>query len=229
MPHFTYVSNKDGSVRQIHKDGQPYNKAVTLEPAHSIVSLYFKLATSNLAQMEKQTDSEIMRQFGIQSFLMSLTALEAFTNTYFRLLSDELGCETMQKLIDSRQGSLHKKISDLIGLTPDGPIVDQDLLIQQVEKLSRLRNDIVHPRWEPSSVELQSTFHVEIAGLVKNKQAIFEDAQFCREALHWCLLIVARVARMQDVSRFLLLWTGNQNLTHQDILNVLHSALPTNR
>jgi len=56
----------------------------------------------------------------------------------------------------------------------------------------------------------------EINGLVESPHAIFEEAQFCCEALMWCLLAVARVGQSRetgDVSGFLFHWTGIFGLT----------------
>src|SRR3546814_11760151 len=49
-----------------------------------------------------------------------------------------------------------------------------------------------------------------IAGLFDNPQKLFEDREFCREALRWCLLIVARIGMRgnPDDARFVEFWTG---------------------
>ncbi|MCR5870904.1 MULTISPECIES: hypothetical protein [unclassified Sphingomonas] len=66
-----------------------------------------------------------------------------------------------------------------------------------------------------------------ISGLVQNFQAAFEAPVFCREALMWCLLIVARVGKARgsaDLSGFLFHWTGIYGLTEAHILNELGLA-----
>lgn len=224
MPHFIFDSNEDGTIRQVLKDGEPHQDAVRLEQLFSVVTIYFKLAAFNLGQMVQQEQSEQRRCFGLQSFLMSLTGLEAFTNTFFHLRGQELGNNAMLKRVAQSHGSLSQKIRELIALTPDGPIRDQDRLINQIFALSQLRNEIVHPRWVPSSVTIQGDAPVAIHGLVENRQALFEDRQLCREALLWCLLAVARVAAArghEDVSGFMFHWTANYGLTLPAILQEL--------
>ena len=224
MPRIAFKSNDDGTIKQIYKDGQPHNEAIKLEQLFSIVTIYFKLAKFNLDQMGEQLEDEGRRRFGLQSFLMSLTGLEAFTNTFFHLRGNEVGSASILKRIAQSHGSLSKKIKDLIELTPDGPLVDQSMLLDQVFALSQLRNEIVHPRWEPSSLVVDGPAPVMIRGLVENPQAIFEDVQFCHEALMWCLLVIARIAQTRgndEVSGFMFYWTGNYGLTLQMILSEL--------
>lgn len=224
MPHFVFDSNEDGTIRQVFKDGAPHHDAVRLEQLFSVVSIYFELAAMNLGQMAQQELGEGRRCFGLQSFLMSLTGLEAFTNIFFHLRGRELGNKAMLKRVEQSHGSLSQKIRDLIALTPDGPIRDQDRLIDQIFRLSQLRNEIVHPRWVPSSVTVQGITPVTIHGLVENRQALFEDQQLCRETLLWCLLVVARIAVArghEDVSGFMFHWTANYGLTLSMILQEL--------
>ena len=212
------------------KDGEPHQDPVRLEQLFSVVTIYFKLATFNLGQMAQQERGEGRRYFGLQSFLMSLTGLEAFTNTFFHLRGQELGNNAILKRIEQSYGSLSQKIRELIALTPDGPIRDQDQLINQIFMLSQLRNEIVHPRWVPSSLTVQGNTPVTIYGLVENRQALFEDRQLCREALLWCLLVVARIATArghEDVSGFMFHWTANYGLTLPAILQEL--GLPANQ
>lgn len=220
MPHFAFKTNDD-SIKQIYKDGQPHDKAVKLEPLFSIVTIYFKLAEFNLDEVGKQAEGDGRRFFGVQSFLMSLIGLEAFTNTFFHLRAEELGSEAIRERVSQPHGSLSKKIKELVELTLDGPLVDQDRLIDQVFNLSQLRNEIVHPRWVPSSLVIDGQVQVKVDGLVENSQAIFEEAQFCHETLMWCLLVVARIAQAhgnEEVSGFMFHWTGNYDLTLPMIL-----------
>lgn len=224
MAHFTFESNEDGTVRRILKDGLPYDQPVKLEQVFSVVTIYFKLAAFNLNQMAAQEDSDVRRGFGLQSFLMSLTGLEAFTNTFFHLRAQELGNTAMLQRIEQSHGSLTRKIVDLVAMTPDGPLRDQDQLIDRIYALSQLRHEIMHPRWEPSGVTVGGEAPIVIHGLVENRQALFEDAVLCREALLWCLLVVARVGQARgnaDVSGTLFHWTGNYGLTLAALLDAL--------
>src|SRR5690606_24613541 len=139
----------------ILKDGNPHNEDIKLEQLFSIASTYFKIASFNLDNMEKSERSEGQRAFGLQSFLMSLTALEAFTNTYFHLRSHELKNDEILKRIDQNHGSISRKIVDLIEMTQDGPLKDQVRIMSKIFELSQLRNELVHPRWRPSTLMLE--------------------------------------------------------------------------
>lgn len=224
MAHYHIETNHDGSVRQILRDGEPHGQAVKLEQLFSVVTLYFKLATSNLQLLEQEQSAPLRRAYGVQSFLMSLTGVEAFTNTFFRLRGDELGDAEMIARVGQRHGSVTRKIEDLLARTPEGGIDEQALIIGRLHELSLLRNALVHPQWEPASMTLASDASITISGLVSNFQAAFEDPAFCREALMWCLLFVARVAKARgnaDASPFLFHWTGHYGLTEAQIMGEL--------
>ena len=224
MSRFVIKFKEDGTVSQIYKDGYPHNEAVKLEQLFSVVKIYFELCRLNLKQMAEQSDDEGRRYFGIQSFLMSLTGLEAFTNTFFHLRGEEVGSGAILRRVAQSHCSLSKKIKELTELSPDGPLVDEDMLLDKVFALSRLRNEIVHPRWEPSSLLVDGHAPVSIRGLVYNSQAAFEDMEFCDEAFTWCLLVIARIGQArgsQDVSGFMFHWTGMYGLTLPMILGKL--------
>lgn len=226
MPHFTIESNEDGTVREILKDGQPYHEALVLEQVFGVVTTYFKLAAANIENQKMQQSNEGRRLLGLQAFLMSLTGLEAFTNVYFHLRGLQLNDAGVVARTRRTHGTLSNKLSELIDMVPGNPVLNKDDLISKVFELSQLRNEIVHPRWEPSSVTMESET-IDISGLVENRQALFENQQFCREALMWCLLVVARIgeaAGNADSSAFVLYWTGNHNLSLSDILGELAAA-----
>lgn len=224
MPHFLFESNDDGSIARILKDGQPLEGPVRLEQLHSVVTIYFRLAAEHVARMTELEDRDQRRAAGLQSFLMSLTGLEAFTNTYFHLRAQELGSEQMLLRIRQTHGSLSRKIGELIAMTPESQLVGQADVLDRIFELSQLRNEIVHPRWTPSALTITGGVPVKIMGLVENPQAVFEDAALCREALFRCLLVVARVGQARghaEVSGFLFHWTGNYGLTLDAILDQL--------
>ncbi|MBI1208182.1 MAG: hypothetical protein GC191_12965 [Azospirillum sp.] len=224
VPHFFVETNEDRKVHQVLKDGKPHNAALKLEQLFSVVAIYFKLAALNLKYMEHQDQSEGLRGYGVQSFLMSLTALEAFTNVYFHLRAQELNSDAMRSCINQSHRSLSRKIADLLAMTPDGPLEDQEQLLERIFSLSKLRNELVHPRWTPSTLTHVGNPRFTVSGLVENPQALFEDYQLCREALLWSLLLVARVAQSrgnEDVSGFMFHWTGHYGCTLPYLLKEL--------
>ncbi len=224
MPHFIFNTNEDGTIAQILKDGQPHDAAVRLEQAFSIVTIYFRIAASNVACMVGEAQREARRSLGLQSFLMSLTGLEAFTNTYFHLRARELGNQAIINRIEQTHGSLSRKIEELVEMTGDGPLAEQDAIIQRVFELAQLRHEIVHPHWLPSALTIGGEVPIHIDGLVENRQTIFEDEMLCREALLWCLLAVARVGQArghEDLRGFMFHWTANYGLTLEAILEEL--------
>jgi len=224
VPHYVFESDEDGNIARILKDGQPHNQSVHLEQLYSIVTVYFRLASEHLGRMAALQDRNARRCAGLQSFLMGLTGLEAFTNTFFHLRAQELKSEEMMVRIAQTHGSLSRKIIDLIAMAPDGPLVDQEVLLDRIFELSQLRNEIVHPRWTPSALTIAGEVSVNIMGLVENRQAMFEDEALCQEALLWSLLAVARIGQArgyQELSGFMFHWTGNYGLT----LGVITSQL----
>lgn len=224
MPHYYIETHDNGSVRRILRDGEPQTESLSLEQLFSIATLYFKLAGSNLQLLEREEAKPLRRAYGVQAFIMSLTGVEAFTNTFFKLRGEELGDQALGERVGQRHGSLTRKIEELIAMTPEGSIEDQTRIIGRLYNLSQLRNDLVHPQWEPASMTLSGDTPIIIQGLVRNFQTAFEDPLFCREALMWCLLLVARVGRARgnaDVSAFLFQWTGFYGLTETQIMKEL--------
>lgn len=216
MPHFSVDQNKDGTVRKILKDGSEFQSAIQLEQLFSIVTIYFETAKQNLDQMREQHDSKIRRRFGLQCFLMSLIGLEAFTNTYFLAYSQQVKNDDIEARVKRNHGAISKKISDLVKMAFDDLLPDHENLIQKIFDLTQLRHEIVHPRWTPSSVTFQSDSELTIQGLTENRQAVFEDEQFCREALFWCLLVIASVGQAsgnKNSEGFIFHWTANYGLT----------------
>ncbi len=224
MPNFVFETNGDGSIARILKDGQPLEGSVRLEQLYSVVTIYFRLAAHHLALMAQFEDRDQRRAIGLQSFLMSLAGLEAFTNTSFHLRAQELGSEAMIVRIRQTHGSLSRKIGELVAMTPENHVVEQAHVLDRIFELSQLRNEIVHPRWTPSALTITGEVPLNIMGLVENTQAVFEDAALCREALFRCLLVVARVGQARghaEVSGFMFHWTGNYGLTLEAILDQL--------
>jgi hypothetical protein len=224
MADFFIELNDDDTIRRILRDGVPDESGVRLEQLYSVVTIYFQLAKLNLAQMRATEDAERKRGHGLQAFLMSLTGLEAFTNTYFLLRAQQLDNTAVEQRIGQTHGSLTRKIRELINLTGDPEVHEQAGLLDRIFGLSEMRNALMHPRWVPSSVLLNFSVPIQMNGLVENRQAQFENEDFCHEAMLWCLLLVARIGESRSPGRsdgFLFHWTGNYGMTLQTILNGL--------
>jgi hypothetical protein len=224
MPLFIFETNDDGTIRRVLKNGSLHDHPIVLEQHFSVVVTYFKIARRNLNSLAKIEDQANQRYHGLQSFLMSMTGLEAFTNTYFQQRAEELGKANMLARIERRDGSITSKIADLLEMSGDGPLIDQDALIQRLFELSQLRNEMTRPRWQPSELVVTGQVPIIFEGLVENRQALFEDIDFCREALNQCLLLVARVAQsigVEFVPSFLFHWTGHYEISLQTILSEL--------
>ena len=101
MAEFTIELNDDNTVRRILRDGMPNDSAAQLEQLFSIVTVYFRLAKRNLDQMRAMTETMDKRAFGVQTFLMSLTGLEAFANAYFHLRAREIKRGMSRALLNS--------------------------------------------------------------------------------------------------------------------------------
>lgn len=225
LAHVCIETNEDGSIRRILKDGIVQTESVVLEQHFGIVTTYFKLSAHNLDMLQTAQTSEERRRYGLQSFLMSITGLEAFVNTYYHQRALELDRQDMLERIKQTHGSVTQKIISLQEMSNDGILFGQDALIDRLWQLSLLRNEIVHPRWEPAQLVMPG---ISITGLVENRQALFEDLDLCREALLWCILLIARVAEAlgaDSVEGFVFHWTGRYGMTLEDLLESL--GLPT--
>ena len=194
----------------------PHADAVRLEPAYAIVSTYFKLAGGNLRPMICDVDAEMRRFHGLQAFLMSLTGVEAFTNVFFLLHGREHSNPAVLQINAERHGPLVPRIDRLIDSAFGAAIIDQARILQRIRDLYQLRNEIVHPRWEPASMTLGGAATIHIEGLCQNFQSTFESPEFCREAYLWCLLLVMRIGQAAgnaNPESFCFFWTGVSGLT----------------
>ncbi len=210
MPNFMLETNPNGSIKQIYKDGQPYNQAIRLERPFDLVTIYFKTARGNLGAMGGTTEQELLRSYGLQSFLMSLTGVEAFTNVFFHVYANKHQRSDV-KARSEEKDSLLKRLEDLIQLAFGGPLEDHDLILGKIKELYQLRNDTVHPRFDPSSVAMLGPIPLVIQDMTVSFQAVFDDSNFCMEAHLWCMLLVVRIAKaagVQDLSAFCFHWTG---------------------
>jgi hypothetical protein len=221
MPHFTVTTNEDGSVSELLEDGVKCDRAIKLEPANAIVATYFKIAASNLNFM-KCENSDVSRRFhGLQAFLMALTGVEAFTNVFFTLLGRERQDEALLNKVDEKFGPLVPRLKSCIELAFNEPIADQVRVLEQIRSFYAMRNQIVHPRWQPSSVNIGGEWLLSIEGLALNFQAAFEDERFCREAFFWCLLLVSSIGHAtgnESTDGFCFHWTGQYDLSIPSIM-----------
>lgn len=211
MPHFEFDFNEDGSIHAIYKDDKPYESGITLEMPNAIVQTYFASALRNLAKMKLSDDPNEdagpdNRHYGLQSFLMSLVGTEAFINIYFHLAGLEKALPDVVDLA-TKDRPIEHKLAHLPRLTFGTPLPASKKLCAKIRELYNLRSNIVHPKWTPSSLSMQGMM---IAGLVDNQQKLFEDREYCREALRWCLLVVARIgvhSGAAEHSQFVNYWT----------------------
>jgi len=51
MPQFEFKINEDGSIARILRGNLPHAQSVTLEQVYSVVTIYFRLAETNLIQL----------------------------------------------------------------------------------------------------------------------------------------------------------------------------------
>lgn len=224
VPSFSLIVNDDGSVRQLLRDGEPYDRAIRLEPAYAIVATYYRLSASNIAGLAGAEDDESRRFHGIQAFLMALTGVEAFTNVYFTLRARETDDDALKAIVDASRGSLLVRLERCIACAFAGPIGGQETLIARLRELFAMRAQIVHPRWDPASATIGGVFPLHIDGLSMNFQSSFEDERLCREAFLWCLLLVIRIAvaaGAENVTAFCRFWTGQENVTEGAVMRQL--------
>jgi hypothetical protein len=205
MPHFYFETDGEGRVAHIYRDGAPQEGPVTLETPQAVVQSYFSAALRSLRAMNIDMLDRELRDYGLQSFVMSLTGLEAFVNVYFHRRGFAEGNAELMRRADERRPVEHK-LSHLPRLAFGSNLPDQRMLNRKVRELYSLRSTIVHPKLELSSMRYEN---IAINGMVQNFQKAFEDPEFCREALQWCLLIVGRVglAAQEMGDMFVTYWT----------------------
>lgn len=223
MPHFVFDLNEDESIKAIYKDGVKLETGTRLEMPVAIVQTYFRSAIRALARMtESDDDREDNRQHGLQAFLMSLVGTEAFLNVFFHQVGREKGLAKVIDLANKDRVPIEHKLSHLPRQAFGSQLPAQKRLNVKMRELYDLRSKIVHPRWQPSSLQMPG---LAIGDLVENYQQLFEDREFCRDALRWCLLVVARIglhSRAGLGDQFVYFWTtiADTNATLSEALGV---------
>ncbi len=223
MPHFVFDLNEDESIKAIYKDGVKLETGTRLEMPVAIVQTYFRAAIRALARMtESDDDRESNRDNGLQAFLMSLVGTEAFLNVFFHQVGREKGLAKVIDLANKDRVPIEHKLSHLPRQAFGTQLPAQKRLNAKMRELYDLRSKIVHPRWQPSSLQMPG---LAIGDLVENSQQLFEDREFCREALRWCLLVVARIGLHAGAGRgdqFVLFWTtiADTNATLSEALGI---------
>lgn len=223
MPDFVFDMNEDETVRAVYKDGVRIETGARLEMPVAIVQTYFKSAIRNLKQMTASDDDrDANREHGLQCFLMSLVGVEAFLNVFFHLVGRERDSAAIIDLATKDKATIETKLSHLPRQAYGTPLPAQKRLNKKMRELYDLRSQIVHPRWQPSRLAMPG---LVIDGLVDNQQQLFEDRDFCREALRWCLLVIARIgehAAGGPNDGFVLRWTtlNDTNATLSEALGI---------
>ena len=171
--------------------------------------------------MQSETDDFTLEMLGVQSFILALTGLEAFINTYFLQRANETNNLALESKINLVKGNVGERLKKMPKLSSDRPLVEQSRLINELKTLSELRNAIVHPRWNPSSVSFQSQLPIQIHGLVINIRGVLRDQEFCESAFWKTILPIARIAEQREIEQiqeFLFHWTGLVGCSLSDVL-----------
>ena len=223
MVEYVVKTDDDGKRIEAFKDGSVFEQDLLLEPVYARVKIFFQLANNYLREMDLHTDKNEKRAFGMQSFLMSLIGLEAFGNCYFHIRAVQKGVPEASALIAKRT-SLRPKLTDLIELIGDGPLVEQQLLLAELEKLFDKRNEIAHPKWTLSRLTLKNQkdeTYLTVNHVGENPNEYFESFDKCKAAQLWCLLFVLRVAELRKLANptgFLYQWTGSTDSSIDSVL-----------
>lgn len=220
--HFEEKDSPTGKITAVYKDGKPLTDGMRLEMPDAIVQTYFKSALRNLSRMtQSEDDQEDNRHHGVQAFLMSLVGLEAFLNVYFHMIGREKNLPEIVDMATKRKINVETKIAHLPFKAFGLHLAGQKTLNKKARELYDLRSAIVHPKWEQSSFSMPG---IVISGMVDNFQRAFEDQEFCRDALCWCALIIARIGMLQNPTSdyFVTRWTTlhETNKTLSDALGI---------
>lgn len=206
--NFEYDDDGSGRIKAIYREGKQLTKGIRLEPPSAIVQTYFKAAFRNCRAMtENEDDREDNRHNGLQSFLMSLVGLEAFLNIHFHMVGREKNLPEVIKAVTVGKSTVENKIKNLSYTCYNKHLADQKLISKKIRELYDLRSAIVHPKWEPMTLGMAE---MVIDGMSDNFQQAFEDREFVRESMRWCLLVVARVGLLnspETADLFMKRWT----------------------
>jgi hypothetical protein len=206
--NFEYDDDGSGRIKAIYREGKRLTKGIRLELPSAIVQTYFKAAFRNCRAMtENEDDREDNRHNGLQSFLMSLVGLEAFLNIHFHMVGREKSLPEVIKAVTVGKSTVESKIKNLSYACYNKHLTDQKLISKKIRELYDLRSAIVHPKWEPMTLGMAE---MVIDGMSDNFQQVFEDREFVREAMRWCLLVVVRVGLLNNpetADLFMKRWT----------------------
>ena len=209
MPKFEMQFASDGkTVGRILKDGADHKKGVVLEQCYSVVSIYFEMAAREIDLSRSLTDQKKLRESGLKCLLFCMTGIEAFTNTYFLLISSNENRDSILKVIESKTGTTLERLKDLMKIAFVRKAVHHVSLFGTLSRMQDLRHHIVHPKWVPSSASFDN---IEIRGLVENKLSACEDKKFIQKTYYWSILLLAEIARLEvgtEVPGFLFYWAG---------------------
>jgi hypothetical protein len=211
MPHYEILLDNSGAVTSVERDGKSVKHDVQLEQLYSVSTFYFNSAIENIKRLEQKENIAFSETLGVQSFLMSLTGLEAFINTYFLLRAQEKSSEQLSASVNSKSGKLHERLTSFVQMAGDEPLQDKQRITDRLSKLSAFRHALVHPRWEPASLTMTGAAPIVINGLVENARSPATDPLFCREAFWWCVYAVALVGQSRggtQLDGFIFHWTG---------------------
>ena len=163
MPHFNFETDGNGLITAIYRDGVLQEGTVRLALPNSVVKSYFTAALRSFHGMRPDAEAPELRNFGLQSFLMSLTGLEAFLNVYFYRRGHTTGPLELITRADERRPVEHK-LSHLPRLAFGSNLPDQRMLNRKVRELYNLRSSIVHPRIALSSMFFEG---IAVSGMVQ--------------------------------------------------------------
>lgn len=229
MPRFIIEIDENEIIKKVTRDGVEYGEAFEIEQLFSIPSIYFMSSAKNIELIGKEEEQKLRRALGIQSFLNSMIGVEAFCNTFFYFIGMKNNNNKIINSVKKTNGPLYAKLDELIHMTFNRSIVDQDIIIQKIRQMSKLRNEIVHPKWDPVTIEIKGKSQFIIEGMTENIQKIFEDELFCRESSLWCLLLVARIGEVftnsYNIGGFMFHWTGIKRDSAEEIVGELEGII----
>jgi len=207
MPLFVFHSNEDGSISHTTKDGDILVEPVTLVHPNQIIRTYFQSASRALVEHDAVEGDEKV-QVGVQGFLASLFGLEAFLNVFFLVAAREHGNATLESAIESDNLQVTSKLKNWPQQIYGAYIQNQKEVGKRLTSLYKLRNELVHPHMEWSTLWMSG---VMLEGVVENPQRPLADRAFCQQAFELTLLAVLRVgllASPQQAAQFCAQWTG---------------------
>ncbi|TNF18742.1 MAG: hypothetical protein EP318_17365 [Rhodobacteraceae bacterium] len=215
---------KDGTAADIHLDGKAIKNFNVEHPAAQ-VAFYYQAARDQLLNCLDATEDKAKRTYGVQCFLLCATAIEAFQNVYFGLISREQENGSLQALVQSKTTDLNSRLKSFLK-SAKLEIDHATDIYQSMKEINSIRKLIVHPRSDIVDMTLTGESQIHFNGMNRNSLLLLEKGDVCRFAYFASLMVPAAVFEADGegkCERNLSLWTS-ERFTYSEVAKKLEAS-----